>query len=659
MRDTGRIVVENGVCRPSSGSTDLSAAIIPDTVQRVITSRLDQLAAAESMTLKVASVIGQRFALRTLEDIYPFPIDRAAVVAHLEALTRLDLVAPAPLAAEPTWEFRHVITQEVAYNVMVTDQSRVLHRRLAEWYTQAYAADLSPFHAFLAHHWRKAGEPGLAVDQLELAGDQALRTFANEEAIGFLDQALALVAEARLEIDPARLAHWHLQLGEAYVHMSKYRDGRSHLETGLRLMGRPVPPTPRRQAVSLVRELLRQAARRLRLARSVRSLGDRERDDLVAQFRALERLAEASYYGRETVLPLWSVIRILNEAEASGIPDEIARGYAGTGALFGVVPMPRIAEWYLGRAGARLADVADPTAREIVGIVVGFYWVGAGRWETAREHFREVRRIARRLGDRRRLDDAMDNLMELEYLEGSFGASLALAEELVTSASARNDHRFALEGLLGKAYAAWQLGRADEARAALAAARSLGTNEADVTDELRINLRGVEALVGGGSRGRRQALAAADEALSLTRGQRPTYFGTFLGYAAPAEVLLDAWEAGDADRDLPARAADALGRLRRFASVFPIGRPRAATLEGRLHWLSGRHRQALRSWDQAIRLAAALGMAYEEGIALHELGRHLPAGDPARATYLARAHDLLARIEARRLLAEVDATRRG
>ena len=52
-------------------------------------------------------------------------------------------------------------------------------------------------------------------------------------------------------------------------------------------------------------------------------------------------------------------------------------------------------------------------------------------------------------------------------------------------------------------------------------------------------------------------------------------------------------------------------------------------------------------------------MAYEEGAALHELGRHLPTGDPARATHLARAHELLVGIVARCLLAEVDATRRG
>ena len=94
MRDTGRIVVEDGLVR-TAGAERLDEALIPDTVQRVITTRLDQLPPGESLTLKVASVIGQRFSSQTLADIYPLPIDAGTLAEHLETLTRLDLVAPA------------------------------------------------------------------------------------------------------------------------------------------------------------------------------------------------------------------------------------------------------------------------------------------------------------------------------------------------------------------------------------------------------------------------------------------------------------------------------------------------------------------------------------------------------------------------------------
>jgi class 3 adenylate cyclase/tetratricopeptide (TPR) repeat protein len=653
MRDAGRIVLDKGTCRAAPGIDDLEGSIIPDTVQRVIMSRLDQLPPEVAMTLKVASVIGPKFPLRVLQDIYPVPTEAPALVGHLDALTRLDLVAPAPFSPEPAYEFRHVITQEVAYNLMLSTQLRQLHLGLAEWYERTYAADLSPFHAFLAHHWRRAGVPARAVDHLELAGAQALRTFANEEAIGFLEAALSLSTDAGLAIEPSRRARWHLQLGEASVHMSNYREGRGHLELGLRLMGQAAPASGRRQATGLLGELVRQILRRAGLRRGVRSLSDAERTDLVAFCRAYERLAEASYYLSETLLPLYCVIRILNESEASGIPAEIARGFAGTGALFGVVPLPRIAEWYLKRAIGRLDEVDDLTTREIVGIVVAYYYEGAGDWDMARDQLTAVRNVAQRLGDRRRLDDAVENLMELEYLRGSFATAAELADELTAAAAARNDHRFQADGLVGKAYCAWHLGNAPEAVRCLAAARSIGATSTEVTDELKIKLAGVSALIQLGRGERQGAVAAADEAMLLTANQRPTAFGTLLGYLGAAEVHLSVWEAGDPVHDARARAVEALGRLKRYAGVFPIGRPRSALLEGRRHWMQGEHDAAFRSWREALARAMELSMTYEQGLAHREIGRHLEPDDPARAGHLREAAEIFRGLDAAPALASV------
>ncbi len=248
-------------------SADLETSITPDTVQRVITSRLDQLPPGEAMTAKVASVIGQRFALRTLAEIYPLPTETATVVGHLDTLSRLELVAPVPSPTEPVYEFRHVITQEVAYNLMPASQSSGLHRSLAEWYERTYASDLAPYHTFLAFHWSKAGVPARAIDHLELAGRKALQTFANDETIAVLEEALSLETRAGLELDPSRLARWRLQLGDAYVNMSRYRKGREHLEAGLRLMRRAAPSTRPGQAVAVVGAVLRQLVRRVGLIR--------------------------------------------------------------------------------------------------------------------------------------------------------------------------------------------------------------------------------------------------------------------------------------------------------------------------------------------------------------------------------------------------------
>jgi class 3 adenylate cyclase/tetratricopeptide (TPR) repeat protein len=653
MRDAGRIVVDHGLLRPAAGAEALDSAPIPDTVQRVITARLDHLSPGQALTLKVASVIGPRFVLRTLRDIYPLANEAGGLLDHLQTLTRLDLVAPVTAAPEPTYEFRHKITQEVAYELMPSAQSKELHRALAEWYELAYAEDLLPFHAFLAYHWRKAGLPARAVDHLELAGVQALRTFANDEAIGFLEQAIVLDAETASEPNASRQARWHLQIGDAYVQLSRYREGRDHLEVGLRLMKRAAPATGLQQISSLFAELVRQGLRRGGLIRRVRNLTDGERDELVAVSRAYERLAEAAFYGGEPLLALYCAIHILNVAEASESPPEIARGLAGTGALLGIVPWPRVAESYVRRALAELSRVEDLTTHEIVGIVVGFYYVGAGGWDAAREQFRTVRRIARRLGDRRRLEDSLSNGMELESLQGSFAAGADLADELIATATARNDRRFHAEGLVGRGYCALQMGDGDTALQSCVDFRQIAADESYLTDELRIKSQGLLALIHLSRREWAQARAASDDAIRLT-AERPTYAGTFVGYVGPAEVYLEAWERDPSLREEPRRAAEALARMKRFANVFPVGRPRWAILEGRRSWLQGRTGQALRLWRRALATATELDMPHEQGLAHYEIGRHLDSADPDRAVHLQAARETFSRIKAAYAMAAVD-----
>jgi class 3 adenylate cyclase/tetratricopeptide (TPR) repeat protein len=653
LRDAGRIVVEDGIVQAAGGER-LDSSIIPETVQHVITSRIGELPPGESMTLKVASVIGPRFSVRTLAEIYPLPAEAGELVSHLDTLARLDLLAPVPSAAESTYEFRHLITQEVTYNLMLPTQSQTLHRRLAEWYERTDGADLSPLHAVLAHHWRKAGEAARAVDHLELAAAQAVRTHANEEARDFLEQALDLDAEAGLHTPPARRARWLLQLGEAQVAMSRYRPGREHLEAGLRLMNQSAPATPLRQAVGLLAELVRQIRRRTRLASGPRTLNEVERADLTAACRAYLSLAEVSYFNRETLLPLYCVIRNLNEAEASGISTEIARGLAGTGALFGVAPLPRVAEWYLNRSLRELGNVQDLATHEIVNIIVGFYYTGAAKWERAREHFMTVRRMAEKLGDRRRLADAVGNLMEIEFLQGAFDDAEKLARYLAATARARNDRRYEAEGLVDQIYCDWQLGRSEQAQEALAALRQILADETDITDELKIKYRGLLATIDLDRGEHDQALAASEEILRLTKGQRPTSFGTFLGYVAPAEVYLSLWERDLAPTDVRARTAEAMNRIGQYAGVFPVGRPRARTLEGRHEWLLGRRDAAFRSWRRALASAQDLSMIYEEGLAHYEIGRHLDPDDGSRVGHFDEARSIFSRLHASRALAALE-----
>ncbi|MBI3800443.1 MAG: AAA family ATPase [Deltaproteobacteria bacterium] len=133
LRDTGLILVSGDQCEIAP-QVDLQAATFPDTVQNVVTSRIDRLTPTQQLTLKVASVIGRVFPYRILRDTFPIHEERAALKDQLDSLERLDFPSLETPEPELSYVFKHVITQEVSYSLLLFGQRRELHRLVAEWY---------------------------------------------------------------------------------------------------------------------------------------------------------------------------------------------------------------------------------------------------------------------------------------------------------------------------------------------------------------------------------------------------------------------------------------------------------------------------------------------------------------------------------------------
>lgn len=213
MRDAGLVLVEGGRVRIAPTAFGSHAWEFPDTVQGVITSRIDRLSAAEQLTIKVASVIGRVFAFRTLVDVYPIEEERTQMLGHFEVLRDLDLTPLERPAPDLEYVFKHIITQEVAYHLLAYEQRRQLHRAVAEWYERQYASDLEPYYPYLAYHWRHAAEDrtpdaeclAKAIDYLQRAGDAAVRAYVNQEAIGFYADGLRYTAQLPESVERDRM----------------------------------------------------------------------------------------------------------------------------------------------------------------------------------------------------------------------------------------------------------------------------------------------------------------------------------------------------------------------------------------------------------------------------------------------------------------------
>src|SRR5688500_48783 len=233
LREAGILIIEDQECRIYSRFMNFEDLTLPDTLQAAITNRIDSLDPSQQLTLKVASVIGRIFAFRVLQAVHPIETDKPSLHDYLNTLTRLSLTLVESEAPDLAYIFKHAVTQEVAYNLMLFSQRRQLHQAVAEWIEESNQKNIEPFYALLAHHWAQAAEtPDMArnahairkaVEYLEKAGEQAMENYANTEAIQFFDQALECEAklpkpESRQSLlkQQIRRAQWHSRIGLAH-----------------------------------------------------------------------------------------------------------------------------------------------------------------------------------------------------------------------------------------------------------------------------------------------------------------------------------------------------------------------------------------------------------------------------------------------------------
>lgn len=203
LQHAGVLAVEGGVAAPLDAGR-LAAVEVPQTIQGLITHRLDRLPTGPLLTLKVAAVIGATFPAEGVCAVHPVEDERPHVPAQLAALGAQRLVRTLPGTDPESHAFEHDLVCDVAYGLLPHAQRRELHRAIALWYEARFAADLASYFATLAHHFERDDDPGRAADYLER---EAIRSF----SLGLAGQSVALGLRAarllglELPADPAAI----------------------------------------------------------------------------------------------------------------------------------------------------------------------------------------------------------------------------------------------------------------------------------------------------------------------------------------------------------------------------------------------------------------------------------------------------------------------
>jgi predicted ATPase/class 3 adenylate cyclase len=161
---------------------------IPDSVQGVVLSRLDRLPEMQKGTLKVASIIGRVFEFEILIGAHPGRPNNPELLDQLEALETREFTRTEAPPPHLTYIFRHNITAEVTYETLLEAQQRDLHRGVGEALERAQPEAVER----LAYHFSRAQIREKALLYLDKSARKAQADYANETALNYYTQALAL-----------------------------------------------------------------------------------------------------------------------------------------------------------------------------------------------------------------------------------------------------------------------------------------------------------------------------------------------------------------------------------------------------------------------------------------------------------------------------------
>jgi DNA-binding SARP family transcriptional activator len=164
---------------------DVEAVELPQRVREVIVARLARLGPRAQELARLASVFGGEFEFPVLRRASG--LNRRETAAALEELVRRRIVH----AVGERFDFTHARLRQAVYEGLLGPRRQALHGAVGEAVEAVYAERLDEVYDRLADHFSRADEPGRAVTYLVQLADKTARSYALDDAVRILHEALA------------------------------------------------------------------------------------------------------------------------------------------------------------------------------------------------------------------------------------------------------------------------------------------------------------------------------------------------------------------------------------------------------------------------------------------------------------------------------------
>lgn len=411
----------------SVGEQADEAEELPESVEALVATRIDQLAPGDRALLRWASVLGVSFSGALIVDVLE---DDPQVGAASEAWDRLGEFVERDPDVPGAFRFRHALIRDAAYEGLSYRRRRELHGRVAEVIEQRHedepgeAAELLSLHYFSAGRWRKAWTYS------RVAGDLAREVYANVDAARFYERALEANQHIADAEDVEVASTWR-SLGEVRDAAGDYHGALDALKAAAKLLkDDPIAQAEIYEARALARirlssysEALREITAGLNRVRSVNTADAKHAANSLLARRAQIYLQQGR--SRKTIAIASKVVK---EAEPLGPSIALARAYSALEGGYLSIGEPEKAV-YEEKALAMFRSLGAARSAAVMEMNLGVKAYAQGRWHEATRRYSNARDEFERVGDVTQAAHAGANLGEVLISRGLYDEAEAVLND--------------------------------------------------------------------------------------------------------------------------------------------------------------------------------------------------------------------------------------
>ncbi|MCF8245621.1 MAG: tetratricopeptide repeat protein [Saprospiraceae bacterium] len=182
---------------------------VSNSIQAVLTARIDRLSSLVKETIKAAAVIGREFELPVLTEVMLANEELVQQNGNSTAVLK-EQVKTAERAQiwqamnELRYIFRHSLLREAVYDMQLKTRIKELHQHIAEAIEKLYENNLEQRYVDLVFHYEQAEDEAKLQEYLRKAADYAKEYYQNQQALIFYDKLIVILEKQGNYLEKAK-----------------------------------------------------------------------------------------------------------------------------------------------------------------------------------------------------------------------------------------------------------------------------------------------------------------------------------------------------------------------------------------------------------------------------------------------------------------------